>query len=119
MILIGEIRSRETMEYAMTFAETGHLCMATLHANNANWRWKAYSSFDPNSKEQKEQFCFDLSMNCVMWLLSSYLIRDKNGSRRHGVFEILLNSPRVSDLIRRGELHELKATMAKSKKKSA
>jgi len=112
MILIGEIRSRETMEYAMTFAETGHLCMATLHANNANQALERILHLVP--KEQKEQFLFDLSMN-LRGVVAQQLIRDKNGNGRHGVFEILLNSPRVSDLIRRGDLHELKATMAKSK----
>ncbi|NRF32610.1 PilT/PilU family type 4a pilus ATPase [Vibrio coralliilyticus] len=111
MILIGEIRSRETMEYAMTFAETGHLCMATLHANNANQALERILHLVP--KEQKEQFLFDLSMN-LKGVIGQQLIRDKNGQGRHGVFEILLNSPRVSDLIRRGDLHELKSTMAKS-----
>ncbi|SUP57329.1 twitching motility protein PilT [Vibrio vulnificus] len=112
MILIGEIRSRETMEYAMTFAETGHLCMATLHANNANQALERILHLVP--KEQKEQFLFDLSMN-LKGVVGQQLIRDKNGKGRHGVFEVLLNSPRVSDLIRRGDLHELKMTMAKSK----
>lgn len=111
MILIGEIRSRETMEYAMTFAETGHLCMATLHANNANQALERILHLVP--KEQREQFLFDLSMN-LRGVVGQQLIRDKNGQGRHGVFEILLNSPRVSDLIRKGELHELKMTMAKS-----
>ncbi|MGF1697345.1 PilT/PilU family type 4a pilus ATPase [Vibrio lamellibrachiae] len=112
MILIGEIRSRETMEYAMTFAETGHLCMATLHANNANQALERILHLVP--KEQKEQFLFDLSMN-LKGVIGQQLIRDKNGQGRHGVFEVLLNSPRISDLIRRGDLHELKATMGKSK----
>lgn len=112
MILIGEIRTRETMEYAMTFAETGHLCMATLHANNANQALERILHLVP--KEQKAQFLFDLSMN-LRGVVGQQLIRDKNGRGRHGVFEILLNSPRVSDLIRRGDLHELKSTMAKSK----
>lgn len=111
MILIGEIRSRETMQYAMTFAETGHLCMATLHANNANQALERILHLVP--KEQKEQFLFDLSMN-LRGVIAQQLIRDKSGQGRHGVFEILLNTPRVSDLIRRGELHELKATMSKS-----
>lgn len=111
MILIGEIRSRETMEYAMTFAETGHLCMATLHANNANQALERILHLVP--KDQKEQFLFDLSMN-LKGVIGQQLIRDKNGQGRHGVFEILLNSPRVSDLIRRGDLHELKSTMARS-----
>ncbi|PWI32130.1 type IV pili twitching motility protein PilT [Vibrio albus] len=111
MILIGEIRTRETMEYAMTFAETGHLCMATLHANNANQALERILHLVP--KEQKEQFLFDLSMN-LRGVIGQQLIRDKHGKGRHGVFEILLNSPRVSDLIRRGDLHELKTTMARS-----
>lgn len=111
MILIGEIRSRETMEYAMMFAETGHLCMATLHANNANQALERILHLVP--KEQKEQFLFDLSMN-LKGVVGQQLIRDKSGLGRHGVFEILLNSPRVSDLIRRGDLHELKSTMARS-----
>ena len=112
MILIGEIRSRETMEYAMTFAETGHLCMATLHANNANQALERILHLMP--KEKKEQFLFDLSMN-LKGVIGQQLLRDKQGKGRHGVFEILLNSPRIADLIRRGDLHELKATMAKSK----
>lgn len=111
MIVIGEIRSRETMEYAMTFAETGHLCMATLHANNANQALERILHLVP--KEQKEQFLFDLSMN-LRGVIAQQLIRDKSGQGRHGAFEVLLNSPRVSDLIRRGDLHELKATMTKS-----
>ncbi|MFW7526518.1 PilT/PilU family type 4a pilus ATPase [Vibrio ostreicida] len=111
MILIGEIRSRETMAFAMTFAETGHLCMATLHANNANQALERILHLVP--KEQKEQFLFDLSMN-LKGVIAQQLIRDKSGQGRHGAFEVLLNTPRVSDLIRRGDLHELKATMAKS-----
>ncbi|MCG7499027.1 PilT/PilU family type 4a pilus ATPase [Vibrio sp. Of7-15] len=112
MILIGEIRSRETMEYAMTFAETGHLCMATLHANNANQALERILHLVP--KERREQFLFDLSMN-LKGVIAQQLIPDINGNGRHGAFEVLLNSPRMADLIRRGELHELKATMAKSR----
>lgn len=111
MILIGEIRTRETMEYAMTFAETGHLCMATLHANNANQALERILHLVP--KEQKEQFLFDLSMN-LKGVVGQQLLPDKQGNGRHGVFEVLLNTPRVSDIIRRGELYELKTTMAKS-----
>ncbi len=111
MILIGEIRSRETMEHAMTFAETGHLCMATLHANNANQALERILNLVP--KELREQFLFDLSSN-LKGIIGQQLLKDKNGQGRHGVFEILLNSPRIADLIRRGELHEIKATMAKS-----
>lgn len=112
MILIGEIRSRETMEYAMTFAETGHLCMATLHANNANQALERILHLVP--KDQKEQFLFDLSLN-LKGVIAQQLVRDKHGNGRHGVFEVLLNTPRVSDLIRRGDLQELKTTMMRSK----
>ena len=112
MILIGEIRSRETMEYAMTFAETGHLCMATLHANNANQALERILHLVP--KDHKEQFLFDLSMN-LKGIIAQQLVPDMNGNGRHGVYEVLLNTPRISDLIRRGDLHELKATMAKSR----
>ncbi|ORT52099.1 twitching motility protein PilT [Vibrio sp. qd031] len=111
MILIGEIRSRETMEYAMTFAETGHLCMATLHANNANQALERIMHLVP--KDRRDQFLLDLSLN-LKGVIGQQLLRDKSGEGRHGVFEILLNSPRVSDLIRKGETHELKTTMAKS-----
>lgn len=112
MILIGEIRNRETMEYAMSFAETGHLCMATLHANNANQALERILHLVP--KESKEQFLFDLSMN-LKGVIAQQLVPDMNGNGRHGVYEVLLNTPRVADLIRRGDLHELKSTMAKSR----
>lgn len=112
MILIGEIRNRETMEYAMSFAETGHLCMATLHANNANQALERILHLVP--KERKEQFLFDLSMN-LKGVIAQQLVPDMNGNGRHGVYEVLLNTPRVADLIRRGDLHELKSTMAKSR----
>ncbi|CAH0538512.1 PilT/PilU family type 4a pilus ATPase [Vibrio marisflavi] len=112
MILIGEIRNRETMEYAMSFAETGHLCVATLHANNANQAIERILHLV--SKERKDQFLFDLSIN-LKGIVAQQLVRDKKGNGRHGVFENLLNTPRISDLLRRGELHELKAAMVKSK----
>ena len=112
MILIGEIRTTETMEYAMAFAETGHLCIATLHANNASQALERILHLAP--KDRKEQFLFDLSSN-LKGIVGQQLIRDKQGRGRHGVFEVLLNSPRVSELIRRGELHEIKGAMAKSK----
>ncbi|MDG3087119.1 PilT/PilU family type 4a pilus ATPase [Vibrio hannami] len=111
MILIGEIRTRETMEYAMNFAETGHLCMATLHANNANQALERILNLVP--KDAREQFLFDLSVN-LKGIIGQQLIRDKDGNGRHGCFELLLNTPRVSDLIRKGDLHEIKATMARS-----
>ncbi|CAH0527025.1 PilT/PilU family type 4a pilus ATPase [Vibrio hippocampi] len=112
MILIGEIRSRETMEYAMAFAETGHLCMATLHANNASQALERILHLVP--KEQKEQFLYDLSSN-LKGIIGQQLVRDKEGGGRHGVFEILLNSPRISELIRKGELQEIKPAMSKSR----
>ena len=111
MILIGEIRTPETMEYAMNFAETGHLCMATLHANNANQALERILHLVP--KERREQFLFDLSLN-LKCILAQQLIPDAHGVGRHGAFELLINTPRVADLIRRGELHELKDVMAKS-----
>lgn len=112
MILIGEIRNRETMEHALNFAETGHLCMATLHANNANQALERILHLVP--EERRESFLFDLSLN-LKGILAQQLIPDPSGEGRHAVFELLINTPRVSDLIRRGELHELKATMAKGR----
>jgi twitching motility protein PilU len=111
MILIGEIRTPKTMEYAMNFAETGHLCMATLHANNANQALERILHLVP--KDRREQFLFDLSLN-LRCVLAQQLIPDAHGKGRHAAFEVLLNTPRVSDLIRRGELHELKTVMSKS-----
>lgn len=111
MILIGEIRSRETMQYALSFADTGHLCLATLHANNANQAIERILHLVP--KDRQEQLLYDLSVN-LKGVVGQQLLRDSEGKGRHGVFEVLLNTPRVSDLLRRGELQELKATMAKS-----
>ena len=111
MILIGEIRTRETMEYAMNFAETGHLCMATLHANNANQALERILHLVP--KERREQFLFDLSLN-LKCILAQQLVADANGVGCHGVYELLLNTPRIADLIRRGDLYEIKDVMAKS-----
>ncbi|WP_058120361.1 PilT/PilU family type 4a pilus ATPase [Photobacterium kishitanii] len=111
MIVIGEIRTPETMEYAMNFAETGHLCIATLHANNANQALERILHLVP--KDRREQFLFDLSLN-LKCILAQQLVADANGIGRHGVYELLLNTPRVADLIRRGDLHEIKDVMAKS-----
>lgn len=111
MILIGEIRTRETMEYAMNFAETGHLCIATLHANNANQALERILHLV--SKERRDQFLFDLSLN-LKCILAQQLVADANGIGRHGVYELLLNTPRIADLIRRGDLYEIKEVMAKS-----
>lgn len=110
MIMIGEIRSRETMEYAMQFAETGHLCIATLHANNANQALERILHLVP--KERREQFLFDLSLN-LRGILAQQLVQDISGIGRHGAYELLVNTSHVSDLIRRGELHELKESIRK------
>jgi twitching motility protein PilU len=112
VILIGEIRDRETMEYAVAFAETGHLCMATLHANSANQALDRIINFFP--EERREQLLMDLSLN-VKALISQRLIPKKDGSGRAAAMEILLNSPLISDLIFKGEVHSIKTVMAKSR----
>ena len=112
VILIGEIRDRETMEYAVAFAETGHLCMATLHANSANQALDRIINFFP--EERREQLLMDLSLNTKA-LISQRLIPKKDGSGRAAAMEILLNSPLISDLIFKGEVHAIKGVMAKSR----
>ncbi len=111
VIMIGEIRTRETMEFAMQFAETGHLCIATLHANNANQALERILHLVP--EDRRVPFLFDLSLN-LKGVLAQQLVPDVSGVGRHGAFELLLNSPLVSDLIRRNELHELKDVMKRS-----
>jgi len=112
VILIGEIRDRETMDYAVAFAETGHLCMATLHANSANQALDRIINFFP--EERREQLLMDLSLN-VKSLISQRLIPNRNGKGRAAAFEILLNSPLIADLIFKGNVHEIKEVMAKSR----
>ncbi|MDP1594550.1 MAG: PilT/PilU family type 4a pilus ATPase [Gallionella sp.] len=112
VILIGEIRDRETMEYAVAFAETGHLCMATLHANSANQALDRIINFFP--EERREQLLMDLSLN-IKALVSQRLIPKKDGTGRAAAMEILLNSPLISDLIFKGEVHTIKEVMAKSR----
>ena len=112
VILIGEIRDRETMEYAVAFAETGHLCMATLHANSANQALDRIINFFP--EERREQLLMDLSLN-VKALVSQRLIPKKDGVGRSAAMEILLNSPLISDLIFKGEVQAIKGVMAKSR----
>jgi len=111
VILIGEIRDRDTMEYAIAFAETGHLCMATLHANSANQALDRIINFFP--EERRTQLLMDLSLN-LKAVVSQRLVPRKDGSGRRAAIEILLNSPFVSDLIFKGEVHALKEIMAKS-----
>ncbi len=112
VILIGEIRDRETMEYAVAFAETGHLCMATLHANSANQALDRIINFFP--EDRRVQLLMDLSLN-IKALISQRLIPNKDGSGRAAAIEILLNSPLISDLIFKGEVHAIKGVMAKSR----
>jgi twitching motility protein PilU len=112
VILIGEIRDRETMEYAVAFSETGHLCMATLHANSANQALDRIINFFP--EDRREQLLMDLSLN-VKALISQRLIPKRDGKGRAAAFEILLNSPLIADLIFKGQVHEIKEVMAKSR----
>ncbi len=112
VILIGEIRDRETMEYAVAFAETGHLCMATLHANSANQALDRIINFFP--EDRREQLLMDLSLN-IKALISQRLIPKRDGKGRTAAIEILLNSPLIADLIFKGEVHEIKTVMAQSR----
>ena len=112
VILIGEIRDRETMEYAVTFAETGHLCMATLHANSANQALDRIINFFP--EERREQLLMDLSLN-IKALISQRLIPRVDGIGRSVAMEIMLNSPLISDLIFKGEVLAIKGVMSKSR----
>ncbi len=111
VILIGEIRDRDTMDYGIAFAETGHLCLATLHANNANQALDRIINFFP--VERRSQILMDLSLN-LKAIVSQRLIPAIGGGRVPAV-EILLNTPRVADLILKGEVHGIKEAMAKSK----
>jgi twitching motility protein PilU len=110
VILIGEIRDRETMEFALTFAETGHLCMATLHANSSNQALDRIINFFP--EERHAQLRMDLSLN-LRSFISQRLVPRKGGGRCAAI-EILLNSPLVADLILKGETNMIKEVMAKS-----
>ena len=110
VILIGEIRSRETMEYAIAFAETGHLCLSTLHANNANQALDRIIHFFPEDRHR--QLLLDLSLN-LRGIVSQRLIPTVDGRRTVAV-EVLLGTPLVSDLILKGEVHKLKEVMEKS-----
>ncbi|RMH62937.1 MAG: PilT/PilU family type 4a pilus ATPase [Zetaproteobacteria bacterium] len=109
VILIGEIRDRETMEHALTFAETGHLCMATLHANNANQALERIINFFP--EEAHAQARLNLALN-LRAILSQRLVKTKDGGRTAAI-EILLNTPRVSDLIFQWDIPGIKEAMAK------
>lgn len=112
VILIGEIRDTETMEHAIAFAETGHLCLGTLHANNANQTLDRIINFFP--EERRQQLLMDLSSN-MKAIISQRLIRTEDGKGRRAAVEIMLNTRLVADLILKGEMHELKAVMTKSR----
>jgi len=111
VILIGEIRSREIMEHALSFAETGHLCIATLHANNANQAIDRIMHLVP--ADQHDKLLFDLALN-LRGIIAQQLIPTKDGNGRVAAIEILLNSPYISELIKKGEVGDIKEVMEKS-----
>ena len=112
VILMGEIRDRQTMEHALSFAETGHLCIATLHANSANQAMDRIINFFP--EERRDQLLMDLSLN-LKAVVSQRLIPKQDNKGRHAAVEIMLNSPLISDLIFKGEVTEIKEIMKKSR----
>jgi twitching motility protein PilU len=112
VILMGEIRDRETMEHAVAFAETGHLCMATLHANSANQALDRIINFFP--EERRQQLLMDLSLN-LKSLVSQRLMARQEGRGRVAAVEVLLNTPLISDLIFKGQVSEIKELMKRSR----
>lgn len=111
VIMIGEVRTRETMEHAIAFAETGHLCLCTLHANNANQALDRILHFFP--ADRHGQMWMDLSLN-LRAIVAQQLIPTPDGKGRRACVEVLINTPLAQDMIRKGEVHELKSLMAKS-----
>ena len=111
VIVIGEIRTRETMDLAISFAETGHLVLATLHANNANQALDRIQHFFP--ADNHDQLWMDLSLN-LRAILAQQLLPTADGQGRRAVIEVLINTPLVADLIRKGEVHKLKELMTRS-----
>jgi twitching motility protein PilU len=112
VILMGEIRDRETMEHALTFSETGHLCLATLHANSANQAMDRIINFFP--EERRPQLLMDLSLN-LKAVVSQRLVPRQDSKGRFAAVEVMLNSPLISDLIFKGEVSEIKEIMKKSR----
>ena len=112
VILMGEIRDRETMDYAVAFAETGHLCLATLHANSANQALDRIINFFP--EERRAQLLMDLSLN-LRGMISQRLIPKQDGKGRAAAVEVMLNTPLIADLIFKGEVAEIKEIMKKSR----
>ena len=112
VILMGEIRDRETMEHAIAFSETGHLCLATLHANSANQALDRIVNFFP--EERREQLLMDLSLN-LRAMISQRLLPKEGGQGRVAALEVMLNTPLISDLIAKGDVVEIKEIMKKSR----
>jgi twitching motility protein PilU len=112
VIQIGEIRDRETMDHAIAFSETGHLCMGTLHANSSNQALDRMINFFP--EDRRSQLLMDLSLN-IRAIISQRLVPLKDGKGRVAAVEIMLNTPLISDLVFKGEVHEIKSIMAKSR----
>ena len=112
VILIGEIRSRETMEHAIAFSETGHLCLSTLHANNANQALDRIIHFFP--EEAHDQLFMDLSLN-LKAMIAQQLVPTVDGKGRRAAIEIMINTPLASDMIRKGDVHKLKELMKNSR----
>lgn len=112
VILIGEVREQETMEHAIAFAETGHLCLCTLHANSTNQAMDRIINFFP--EERRQQLLMDLSLN-LKAVVSQRLVRTIDNKGRRAAVEVLINTPLMSDLILKGEIHEMKALMSKSR----
>jgi twitching motility protein PilU len=112
VILIGEIRDTETMEHAIAFAETGHLCLGTLHANNANQAVDRIINFFP--EERRNQLLMDLSSN-MRAIVSQRLVRTADGKGRKAAIEIMINTPSLAEKIREGDFHEIKSIMGKSR----
>ncbi len=115
VILIGEIRTRETMQNAITFAETGHLCLSTLHANNADQALDRILHFFPD--EMHNQLLLDLSLN-LKGIVAQQLIKRSDGLGRYPAVEILINTPLIKDYIRKGEIHKLKELMKNSREQA-
>jgi twitching motility protein PilU len=115
VILIGEIRTRETMQNAISFAETGHLCLSTLHANNADQALDRILHFFP--EEMHDQLLLDLSLN-LKGIIAQQLIKRNDGEGRYPAVEILINTPLIKDYIRKGEIHKLKELMKDSREQA-
>jgi twitching motility protein PilU len=111
VILMGEIRSKETMQHGLAFAETGHLCMATLHANNANQALDRIISFFP--PEHHNQIWMDLSLN-LKAIVAQQLLPTTDGKGRRAAIEVMINTPLIQDLIRKADVHEIKEVIKKS-----